>query len=78
MRNVNFGSIYHRPWLEYRHALPDGRVCLRLKTGRDEFTRMLARITGNYEGPHFFEKAYEYEMAVAYRDEWHDYYECVF
>ena len=38
MRNIHFGSVYHMPWLEYRYALPDGSVCLRLQTGRDEFT----------------------------------------
>ena len=45
MRNIQFGSIYHMPWLEYRHALPDGRVCLRLQTGRGDFTRVTARVT---------------------------------
>ena len=78
MRNINFGSIHHMPWLEYRHALPDGRACLRLQTGRGEFTRVVARVTSNYAFPHFFEKCDEFEMHVAYRDEWHDYYECVF
>lgn len=80
MRNIQFGSIYHMPWLEYRHALPDGRVCLRLQTGRGDFTRVTARVTSNYTGPyyHFFEKADEFEMSLAYHDEWHDWYECVF
>lgn len=78
MRNISFGSIHHMPWLEYRHALPDGRVCLRLQTGRGEFTRVRAHITSNYSFPHFFEKPYVYDMTVAYRDEWHDFYECVF
>ena len=78
MRNINYASIYHMPWLEYRHALPDGRVCLRLQTGRDEFTRVRARVTSNYAGPDFFAAADEYEMHVAYRDEWHDWYECAF
>ena len=49
MRNINFASIHHMPWLEYRHALPDGRVCLRLQTGRGEFTRVTAKVTSNYE-----------------------------
>ena len=78
MRTIQFGSIYHMPWLEYRHALPDGRVCLRLQTGRGEFTRVTARVTSNYALPDFFKKADEYEMQVAYRDQWHDFYECVF
>ena len=80
MRNIQFGSIYHMPWLEYRHALPDGRVCLRLQTGRGDFTRVQARVTSNYTGPnyHFYDKCDTFDMAVAYRDEWHDWYECVF
>ena len=48
MRNIHFGSVYHMPWLEYRYALPDGSVCLRLQTGRDEFTKVEARVTSNY------------------------------
>ena len=65
MRNINFASIHHMPWLEYRHALPDGRVCLRLQTGRDEFTRVTAKVTSNYAFPHFFEKCDEFDMLVA-------------
>ena len=80
MRNIQFASIYHMPWLEYRHALPDGRVCLRLQTGRGDFSSVRARITSNYpsEQYYFYEKCDTVEMAVAYRDEWHDWYECVF
>ncbi len=78
MRNIDFGSIYHMPWLEYRHALPDGRVCLRLQTGRGQFTRIAARVTSNYALPDFFARADEYEMHLAYRDQWHDFYETVF
>lgn len=78
MRNINYAAIYHMPLLEYRHALPDGRACLRVRTGRDDFTHVFARVTSNYAGPEFFAKADEYEMERAYRDEWHDYYEVVF
>ncbi len=78
MRTVQFGSIYHMPWLEYRHALPDGRVCLRLQTGRGEFSHVEARVTSNYDERGFFLNAERYEMRVAYRDEWHDFYEAVF
>ena len=78
MRSIQFGSIYHMPWLEYRHALPDGRVCLRLQTGRGDFTRAAVRVTSNYAIPDYFKTADEYEMAVAYRDQWHDFYEVIF
>ncbi|MEG2207208.1 MAG: glycoside hydrolase family 13 protein [Clostridia bacterium] len=78
MRNIQLGAVFHMPWLEYRHALPDGRVCLRLKTGRGEFTRVAARVTSNYAFPEFFQNADEYEMQLAFRDEWYDLYEVVF
>ncbi|HIU18808.1 MAG TPA: glycoside hydrolase family 13 protein [Candidatus Limiplasma stercoravium] len=78
MRAIHLDAIYHMPWLEYRHALPDGRVCLRLRTGRDDFTRVNVKVTSNYDAPDFFEAAHVYPMERAYRDEWHDYYEAVF
>ena len=76
--SIHFDAIFHMPWLEYRHALPDGRVCLRLKTGRGDFSRVQARVTSNYDAPDFFASAHVYDMARAYADEWHDMYEVVF
>ena len=78
MRNIDFGSIYHMPWLEYRHALPDGRVCLRLQTGRGQFSRVFARVTSNYALPDFFKTADQYPMELAFQDEWHDFYQVIF
>jgi len=78
MRNIHFDTVYHMPWLEYRHALPDGRVCLRLQTGRDDFSKVTAKVTSNYNYPDYFANAMLVEMKVAYRDEFHDWYECVF
>ena len=65
MRTIQFGSIYHMPWLEYRHALPDGRVCLRLKTGRNEFSRVAARENGmliTLEPGQVYECGFEMEL----------------
>ena len=28
MKQINLGAIYHMPWLEYRHAAPDGRIVI--------------------------------------------------
>ena len=39
---------------------------------------MAVRVTSNYAIPDYFKAADEYEMTVAYRDEWHDFYEVIF
>ena len=78
MRTIQYGAIQHQPWLEYRHAAPDGRVCLRIKTARGDFDRVLVRVTSNYAYPDFFLKADQYELELAARDQFHDVYECVF
>lgn len=78
MRTVHFGSIFHMPWLEYRHATPDGKVCLRLRTGKGEFSHVEARVTSNYDLPDFFARAHVYPMSIVAGDEWHDWYEVVF
>ena len=78
MRTIQFASIHHMPWLEYRHATPDGRVCLRLQTARGDFTRVSVRVSSNYAFPDYFKTAREYPMEVAWRDQFHDFYECVF
>ncbi|MDD2647499.1 MAG: glycoside hydrolase family 13 protein [Eubacteriales bacterium] len=78
MRNVNFAAIYHMPWLEYRHALTDGRVCLRIRTARGDFDRVSARHTCGYFGDDPFKKAQTEIMHLQYHDEMFDYYECVF
>ena len=28
MSSINWAAVFHMPWLEYRHILPDGRICL--------------------------------------------------
>ena len=78
MRTIQMGSIFHMPWLEYRHALPDGRVCIRLRTGRDDFEKVTLKVTDNYAYPTFFEHAHCFDMAIAFRDELFDYYEVNF
>ncbi len=77
MRNINLAAIYHMPMLEYRHTLPDGRVCLRLRTARGDFDRAVALATCNY-WPDAFERAVHLPMERAYRDGLYDYYQAVF
>ena len=51
LKQLSLGSLYHMPWLEYRHATPDGRAVLRLRTGRDEFERVTALVANPYNFP---------------------------
>lgn len=78
MKQLSMGSILHMPWLEYRHTTPDGRVVLRLRTGRGEFERVVARVANPYDFPDPFANRRDYDMAVAYRDDLFDFYEATF
>ena len=78
MNNICFAAIHHMPWLEYRHATPDGRVCLRVRTARGDFQSVIARHTCGYRGDDPFRDAVNEPMELAYQDEMFDYYECVF
>ncbi|MCE5342359.1 MAG: glycoside hydrolase family 13 protein [Eubacteriales bacterium] len=78
MKQLSLGSVYHMPWLEYRHATPEGDVVLRLRTGRGEFERVSARVASPYTFPDPFSGAQDYPMAVAYRDDLFDFYEVRF
>ena len=78
MRQMTLSAIHHQPWLEYRHAMPDGSICLRLRTGKGEFTGAVARVTNQYHLPDPFAVAENHPMAIAFRDEFFDYYEVVF
>lgn len=78
MRALNLSAILHMPWLEYRHALADGRVCLRVRVGRGDFESIAALYTEAYLDAPEMETLKEAPMALAYRDELHDVYEAVF
>ncbi|MDR0897144.1 MAG: glycoside hydrolase family 13 protein [Oscillospiraceae bacterium] len=77
MRTVNLAAIHHINWLEYRHTLPDGRVCIRLRTARGDWERVLLHIADMY-GPGAPTKRTEaVPMACRFQDDQFDYYEAV-
>ncbi len=78
MRSVNLAAIYHMPWLEYRHALTDGRVCLRVRAARGDFERATAHHACGDGGAEPFASAKEVPMERAYRDGMYDTFECAF
>ena len=78
MRQVTLSAIHHQPWLEYRHALPDGKACLRLRTGKDDFTHVQVRIANQYHLFDPFAASITLSMALAFQDQFFDYYEVVF
>ncbi|HPS82284.1 MAG TPA: alpha amylase N-terminal ig-like domain-containing protein, partial [Candidatus Limiplasma sp.] len=67
MKQLSLGSIYHMPWLEYRHATPEGDAVLRLRTGRGEFDRVVLRAANPYDFPDPFARGQNLDMTVAYR-----------
>lgn len=78
MRNICFAAIHHIPWLEYRHATPDGRACIRVRAARGDFETVTLKHACNYDGDDIFADACVETMTLAYHDEMYDYFECVF
>ncbi len=78
MRSMNLGAIYHQPWLEYRHALDDGRVCIRIRTGREDWDQVQLLVADMYGPGSSMKRADKLPMERMWRDENHDWFECVF
>jgi cyclomaltodextrinase / maltogenic alpha-amylase / neopullulanase len=78
MRQINLSAIYHMPWLEYRHAMPDGRVVIRVRTARGDFNRVVLKTANHYNLSDPFGAGGLYEMTAAYRTGMFDYYEAIF
>ena len=78
MKNINLAAIYHIPWLEYRHTLPDGRICIRLRAGRGDFERALLHVADMYGGSRPQLRAEAVPMRRMWRDALYDYFEIVF
>ncbi len=78
MKELTVSAIYHMPWLEYRHAMPDGRIVIRLRTARGDFERVVLKTANQYSISDPFGSGGQYEMTVAYRDTMFDYYEAIF
>lgn len=79
MPNIQWAAVHHLPWLEYRHTLPDGRVCVRLQTARGDFDRvtLLAADMYSTQGLSYHRSA-QIPMDRVWQDDCHDYYQCVF
>ncbi len=77
MHTVNLAAIYHINWLEYRHALPDGRICIRLRAGREDWAVATLHIADMYGPGSPHKRAEEMPMARMWRDDQFDYYEAI-
>ncbi|MBN1777915.1 MAG: glycoside hydrolase family 13 protein [Clostridiales bacterium] len=77
MRNLNFGAIYHMPWLEYRHAMPDGRIVIRVRTARDDFNKVVLKTANHYNLSDPFGAGGLFDMTLQFRTELFDYYESI-
>lgn len=78
MKGITLSAIGHIPYGEYRHALSDGRVCIRVRTAAGEFERATLRVSRNYGNGWPFERDVRIEMALMWRDGVHDTWQAVF
>lgn len=78
LKSLQIAAIDHIPWLEYRHTLSDGRVCIRLRTGKGEFDAVTLRYAQNYAEGAPFSRAWEVPMERMWRDETHEVWQAVF
>ena len=78
MRNLNLSAIYHMPWLEYRHAMPDGRIVIRVRTARGDFDRVVLKTANHYNLSDPFGAGAMIDMTLQFRTKMFDFYEAVF
>ncbi|MFR2021237.1 MAG: alpha amylase N-terminal ig-like domain-containing protein, partial [Christensenellales bacterium] len=71
-------AIRHMPWLEDRHTLSDGRVCIRLTTAANEFDAVTLRHADHYAEGEPFARATDTPMKRMWRDENHEVWQAVF
>ena len=78
MRGIQFAAISHVPFGEYRHALSDGRVCIRLRTGKGEFDAVTLRSACNYGEGLPFSRDVRIDMERMWSDGVHDTWQAVY
>ena len=78
MKSLQIAAIRHMPWLEDRHTLSDGRVCIRLTTAANEFDAVTLRHADHYAEGEPFARATDTPMERMWRDENHEVWQAVF
>lgn len=72
---MNYAALHHGGWLEYREALPDGRLRIRLRCAREDVRRVCLLHQGIYEEERFRRVFEETPMTLAARDRLHDWFQ---
>ncbi len=75
---MNLPAIHHINWLEYREALPDGRVRIRIRAARGDWDEVTLLFQGIYNPDRFNYKFMEIRMELAARDGLHDWFQADF
>ena len=78
MKSLQIAAIHHIPWLEDRHTLSDGRVCIRLTTAANEFDAVTLRHAFHYAEGEPFAHATDIPMERMWRDENREVWQAVF
>lgn len=77
MNSLHLDAIEHMNWLEYQHVLPDGRICIRLRTGRGAFANVTLHIADKYGPSRPETRAEAVRMKLAWKDTLFDYYQAI-
>ncbi|MCL2544584.1 MAG: glycoside hydrolase family 13 protein [Clostridia bacterium] len=78
MRNITLSAVQHQPWLEYRHTLPDGRICIRIRTAVGEWDQVLLCHKRMYTPAPGEIPTGGIAMRPMWQDELHQWYEAAF
>lgn len=78
VRNLNIAAIYHICIGEYRFALADGSVCIRLRTAKGDWDRVILLTASNYDEDVLAKESVDFNMELAASDDIFDYYESTF
>lgn len=72
---MNLAALHHVNWLEYREALPDGRLRIRLRAARGDMDQVVLLSAGIYSKQRFAHQFVRTAMALRARDQVHDWFE---
>lgn len=72
---MNLAALHHVNWLEYREALPDGRVRIRLRAARGDLHQVTLLYAGIYSKQRYARQFMRQPMHLRAQDQLHDWFE---
>lgn len=72
---MNLAALHHVNWLEYREALPDGRLRIRLRAAKGDLKEVTLLYVGIYSKERYFNQFNRQPMFLRAQDQVHDWFE---